>query len=369
MPEMTPTQRVLSPSLPIKKIASLFTVKQDVETFLTDFFDEQIRRSQQLDERYTALWKALRQVTLAGGKRLRPYMAVLTYEAYGGNNYQRMLPVAVAHELLHTSLLIHDDIIDKDYIRHGKPNISGLFQQEYGQLKTNDVDHYASSAALLGGDLLLSAAYQVITECNLPDAQKIRSLAEINSSMFVVGGGEFLDTEAILRPFNDQQALQIAHLKTAYYSFASPLQSGAILAGVKLAESQQLAKFGQALGIAYQLADDILGLYGQEDITGKSNSGDIREGKRTYIMAQALQLAAPDEIRELNHALGEPTLSEREAARVRIIVSSCGAKAATEAMINQYVDQALAILQRLHIPASYKTTMRQIIQRATKRDY
>lgn len=363
-PTLQPRQSAAQGMSPL----TLRSTRRDVEQFLGVFFAAQILASQQLDSRYALLWQALRQVTLAGGKRLRPFLTLLSYQAYGGESLDQVLPVAVAHELLHTSLLIHDDIIDKDYVRHGQPNIAGLFQVAYQHLSpTADISHYASSAALLAGDLLLSAASQVITTAELPDHLKLTSLQALSHSIFVVGGGEFLDTEAGLQPFDAARSLRVADLKTAHYSFVAPLQAGAILAGANARQLQLLADLGRSLGIAYQLADDIIGLYGDETISGKTNIGDVREAKRTYLMAQALTQCTPAEARRLQRLLGKSDISDSEALAVRRIVRTSGAKADTLAAIQNYVGQALDCLEQLQIPAASKAALRQIVTQATER--
>src|SRR5690606_2950472 len=217
---------------------------------------------------------------------------MLAYQTFGGEDYPAVLPVAVAQELLHVSMLIHDDIIDEDYLRHDTDNVSGIYVKRYARypLAEGQRSHFANSAALIGGDLLISAAYQVLASARISEQQKQQATDLLGEAIFVVCGGELLDTESSFIDLSEIDALKIAQLKTASYSFVSPLLMGAVLAGTDQKTQTTLRQFGSALGIAFQLADDILGLYGEEAVTGKSASSDLRQGKRTYMLLKALEL-------------------------------------------------------------------------------
>ena len=342
--------------------------KQRVNQFLDGFFRDSIDCSHGLDSNYGDLWRSMHQLSQAGGKRLRPYFLLLAYTAYGGNDVTAMVPIAGAQELLHLSLLIHDDIIDKDFIRYGQDNVSGIMRHKYRRLGAADnADHFGNSAAILAGDLLISGAYQAIVTSVLPDNKKMVALAQLGNAVFLVGGGELLDTESSLLPWGQSQSLKIADFKTARYSFVAPLVTGALMADAGKPDIALLEELGIAAGIAFQLADDLLGIYGDSDITGKSTIGDIREGKRTYMMEQALLRATKADQAILKKQLGNPKLTETQAKKVRDIVEKSGAKADCEAKINLYASQAIGILDSLSMNEAAKTAFRALIQKAAKR--
>jgi geranylgeranyl diphosphate synthase type I len=343
-------------------------VRRDVDQYLQGYFARQIAASSALHPAYGSLWQALQTVSLAGGKRLRPYLMLLSYQAYGGRGYRAVLPAACALELLHISLLVHDDIIDQDYIRHGQPNVAGLFRERYaGFPGARDVAHYADAAALLGGDLLLAGAHELVAASAAAAPRKLSVLQELDRTIFTVDGGELLDTESVMQPFDQVDPLQIAALKTAYYSCIAPLKVGALLAGAGQAEFRQLECFGTALGIAYQLADDLLGVYGDEAVTGKSIISDVREGKRTFLMAAALRLAGPADLRVLQAALGNARLSPAQAARVRTIMTACGARQAAIDEAAAHVARAGRSLDKLRIRPAVKPALRALIREAVER--
>lgn len=351
----------------------LFTrenITHDINQFLDEFFTDNVVRSELLDSNYAQLWRTMHQQAKAGGKRLRPYFVMLAYAAYGGTDYHEVIPVATAQELLHISLLMHDDIIDKDYMRHGQANVAGVMRTLYQEVGAADnAEHYANSAALLAGDLLISGAYQLIINSTLSNDLRLVALSNLSDSIFLVGGGELLDTETSFRPITIEDSLKIADLKTARYSFVSPLLCGAILNKIGQTEQDLLEEFGIALGIAFQLADDLLGIYGDPTVTGKSNLGDIREGKQTYLMLQALQLATPADRTTLTNCLGNPDLSAIQANQVREIVTRSGAQAACQQKIADYAHQASTILDKLDISANHKHAFQTIITKATERTF
>ena len=358
----------LAPKVVKKRLASRDQVKTDINYLLADFFTKNIARSLQFDENYSYLWQTIENLSIAGGKRLRPYLLVLAYQGYGGDGYKSVLPVAAAQELLHLSLLIHDDIIDNDYIRYGQDNISGSMRKKYQQLgSTTDAAHYGDGAAILAGDLLISGAHNLIVSSELSDTQKLLGLTCLEEGIFTVGGGELLDMESVLYDFDDTNTLKIAELKTAGYSCVVPLITGASLAGAAEGEITLLRKLALALGIGFQLADDLLGIYGDEAVTGKSNLGDIREGKRTYLMSQALSRSSEKDRTVLRDLLGNPQVNQAQAEKIRAILEQSGAKAATHQKIREYASEANDLLQQLKLSTAAKQALQLFIKNATER--
>lgn len=340
-----------------------------VNVTLDTFFEESIKEAELINDAYKQLWQNLHAVIKSGGKRVRPQMTLLAYDVFGGVDSNSIIQVAAAQELLHCSLLIHDDIIDRDYIRHGVPNIAGQYDTIYHPHVTDKAErtHYANSAALLGGDLLLSGAYQMIAIATIPDDKKILAQKILGQSIFEVAGGELLDTESAFRPNDFGDALQIARYKTASYSFIFPLQTGAVLAGASSEQLSALTSFGTALGIAYQLVDDLLGVFGDETKTGKSSSGDIREGKRTYLVEQCLERLSGKDRELFDLSFGDPDATITTIAKVKDLFISCGAKAATEQAIRQYETSARAALSQLSLAPEPQAEFEALIKKVVER--
>lgn len=353
-------------AVPSIHLTPIEQVRPDVTQRLLVFLGARLQKASSLDADYGDLWAAMHQLAQAGGKRLRPYLVCLGYQSFGGQNYQQAIELGAAYELLHLAMLAHDDIIDKDYVRYGQLNVAGQQRAKYLRHRPR-VDHYANSAALLAGDLLLNGAQQMILESSLSDTAKLAALKELGEAIFMVGGGELIDMESVLLPPESAQPIKIAELKTAYYSFIAPLTSGARLAGASPAQLRYLAAFGLSVGVAFQLADDLLGIFGDPKLTGKSVTGDIREGKRTFLMNQALELARPADRRFLQQSLGNQRLTQQQAARVRQILEQTGAREATRAAIQTYADHSRKALQKLAISDIARQTYDGLITRATER--
>jgi geranylgeranyl pyrophosphate synthase len=345
----------------------LEVVRADINKLLKDYYEDRLARAGTLHHDYAALWRAMRHLGAQTGKRFRPYIMLVTYQGLGGRDYQAVLPVAAALELLHASMLIHDDIIDRDYVRYGRPNIAGQYRVRYAHVDSAQRDHYAAAAALVAGDLALSGAYELIMASSLPDQTKIAAQRVLAESIFAVGGGELLDSEAVLHPFEDVDSLTIARLKTASYSFVCPLVMGATLAGADTAMQLQLQEFGKAFGVAYQLSDDILGLYGDESVTGKPTTSDLEEGKRTYLMQRALQLSGPADKARLLEILAAGAVNPKQANRARRIIRHGGALEETRTLMGQYLAEAEEILNNLPLQADARAELTALMRHTATR--
>lgn len=337
-----------------------------VNNQLAALFTAEIAKAERMSTSYVRLWQSIEQLVMAGGKRLRPYMTLLGYRAFGGEDDREALPAAVAQELLHAAVLMHDDIIDRDDVRYGVKNVSGQYKDHYMHI-TDEVErsHYAASAAILGGDLLISTAYRVIAESNIESDKKTRALTQLGESIFAVAGGELLDTEAALLPFDETNATAIAEQKTAGYSFISPLTMGAALAGAPDIALEKLRIFGRDLGIAYQFTDDLLGIFGDEATTGKTNTGDIREGKHTFLIEAYRQFGADETLFARTFGKSDAISADIDALKEHIAAS--GASEHVQTVVDEYAASARQALASLELEPEYQMAFEALITKATKR--
>jgi len=336
---------------------------------IDDFLARQKVKAQVMSPDYQEIWEELERLIHAGGKRLRPRMSILAYRAFGGQDVPSMLPAAAAQELLHVAMLIHDDIIDRDYIRYGVDNIAGSYNKLYSELVTDDAErlHYAQGAAILAGDLLLSGSYLLMAESMVP-AEKIIAIQKLlGQAVFEVVGGELLDTETAFRGMNAVSAETVARYKTASYTFILPLLVGARLTDLPSEDLSSVAEFGKNLGIAFQLRDDIIGVFGDEAATGKSTTGDIREGKRTYMVEQFFALATPDQKAMFKQYFGGASITNEQVDTVRKLLVASGALAATEEAVSFYESMARNALETLSIEPDCVDELESLITVATRR--
>lgn len=324
---------------------------QSVDEYLDKFCHTRIEEAELVYAEYARLWQAITNVLLAGGKRVRPYMTLLGYRLYSGKDDDGVFAVAIAQELLHTAMLIHDDIIDRDDMRRGQINISGAYNEHYMDA-VGDITmrrHYANSAAMLAGDALISEVYALMASLDTSIDKRRRAVNSMRQAMFAVVGGELLDTEAaFVREAADPKT--IALHKTAHYSFRAPLTTGAILGGASDEAVEQLGKVSDQIGLAYQWQDDLLGVFGASETTGKSTESDIREGKHTILSEQCLQLATDRDKREFVRLYGKPGVTPDEIVQVRQIMERSGARDAAGQLVEQHYNKALQLIAGLELP-------------------
>lgn len=339
-----------------------------INRYLDALLSRRISTAAEMSPRYETLWREIARIS-GFGKRLRPLMVIQSYEAFGGSDVSRIIPAAAACELLHISMLIHDDIIDRDLVRHGEPTIEAAYQRLYASEVSDKRirTHNARGAALLAGDLLLSEARGLITKCEAaPDALRHAGYA-FEQAVMEVAGGELLDVEAAHAPRGSIDPLSVMAYKTASYSFIAPLTIGAILAGALPADRALIRSFALNLGIAYQLTDDILGVFGNTDETGKSTSGDISEGKATYLVQQFYALADHGMIEEFERYYGKRGVTPEDSRIVRDLLTASGALHESEALIQTYVTRARHDLAALTLAPKYADDFEQLIVRSTNR--
>lgn len=347
------------------------TVAQNIDNYLIELIDEKIIRADKMSVRYGDLWRALEKLVKAGGKRLRPAMVYEAYVAYGGEHDDKApLLAGCAIELLHISLLIHDDIIDRDTIRHGALNVTGQYINKYSKSLSDDqeVMHFANGAALLAGDLLLAESHHLIASIDYisKDSSGLTATC-FADAIFAVCGGELIDTES---SFLDTHipALAMYEYKTSSYSFVGPLTIGAALAGASDTQLDQLRYIAHPLGVAYQLQDDLLGVFGNTLKTGKSSVGDIREGKRTYMVEQFDLLATKEQKDVFYRVFGVRDCSEEAYSEAGNILKSSGAKVACETKIDELTKYVHKQIDELTISSKHRMSFHAFADNCIKRN-
>ncbi|MCS5717360.1 polyprenyl synthetase family protein [Herbiconiux sp. CPCC 205763] len=352
---------------------------QHVERVLAVFFSDSHYRAKTLGAPYAALWETLER-NASGGKRVRPRMVMAAYEALGGTDLDAAAHVGAAFELLHTALIVHDDVIDRDFVRRGGVNVSGRYRDiaTTAGIPLPDAEHRGMSVAIIAGDLALFNAYRLIDRSGVDGILRTRLHDLLDEAMFVSAAGELYDVDFALRrasatgsgggagggaggpaelPTVDE-ILEMERLKTAVYSFETPLQAGAVLAGASAAAVAALGTFGRNIGIAYQVVDDLLGVFGDERDTGKTTLGDLREGKRTVLLAHA---ASRPEWAEVEGFIGSPDLTAAQAGRIREVLEKTGSRRFTEALARDFANRAWEALVDPELPDAAREEFRPVV--------
>ncbi|MEE3066638.1 MAG: bifunctional (2E,6E)-farnesyl/geranyl diphosphate synthase [Actinomycetota bacterium] len=321
---------------------------------------------------YTALISALEDFVLNGGKRLRPAFAYWGWRAVADTEPDtQVLLLFSALELLQACALVHDDVIDDSSTRRGRPTVHVHFAAAHRARQwRGSAERFGISAAILLGDVALAWADDIVFGADLPaDTQRrVRRIwADIRTEVL---GGQYLDivaeasaSESIASPMN------VATFKTACYTVTRPLQLGAAVAADRPDVQAVFQRFGTDLGVAFQLRDDVLGVFGDPRVTGKPSGDDLRSGKRTVLLAEAMELADnsnPLAANLLRSSIGAP-LTDPQVAELRDVIESVGALAAAEQRIATLTQRALADLAAAPISDAAKAGLSELARMATDR--
>jgi geranylgeranyl diphosphate synthase type II len=325
-----------------------------VDEVLTSFFGRAKDRAEALHPQYLSLWQHLERCTV-GGKRFRPRLVMTVHGLLGGTDRTAAATVAASFELLHTALIVHDDVVDGDFTRRGVPNVAGTYRNLAADLGSSPdkAAHTGLSAAVIAGDLALSNAYRLLSDVDVDPATR-RQLGDLlDEAVVASAAGELLDVLAPLDPTPQpvDDVLEMSRLKTAVYSFDAPLRAGAVLAGADAATVAALGEFGRIIGTAYQVADDLVGAFGDESRTGKTGWGDLREGKRTALISYAAE--QPQWVR-IAALLSRPDLTARDATEIRELLVASGARDRTLKLAHDLSEQALAALVQPFVPQTLR---------------
>lgn len=350
---------------------SLKDVATEVDDLLFIIFKEQQLNASDITDRYAELWSIIKDFVLLSGKRNRPYLLILAFQLYSGNhNHKEVLRIATSQELLHQAFLIHDDIIDKDYVRRGVANVAGKLLEYYQKTAHFSKDkslHAANSGALLAGDLLIAEAFKQIQLSGLSKNKLDYIYNLTQKSLFISAGGEFADVEASQSIIIETDTISLPSLKTATYSVVTPLIMGAFLADANQSEIDKLKILGDKIGTAFQLHDDELGVFGEESITGKTTIGDLREGKHTYMISQTFKQANKSQLKILKSLFAKSDLNNNEASLIRNVIIESGGREANKKLIKKLYEESLVIIDDLNVDQTGRDILNVFCKRAIDR--
>lgn len=319
---------------------------------------------------------------VTGGKRLRArfciagWRAVEEASARAADAPEAVIAAAAALEVFHAAALVHDDLIDNSDTRRGRPSAHRALEEGHrGAGWLGDPDAFGRSGAILLGDLLVAWSDDLLEE-GLATTSADRAAAARTQYALMrreVTLGQFLDVaeeSAFVTEPDDrhaERALRVASFKSARYSVQQPLAIGAALAGADSGQAAALAAFGHPLGMAFQLRDDVLGVFGDESATGKPSGDDLREGKRTVLVAYAREALAPPARRIIDELVGDPALDPGQIASLQRTIVDTGALERVEQLIADYVHEADRALSGARLGNAAVGELRDLARAATVR--
>jgi geranylgeranyl diphosphate synthase, type I len=288
-----------------------------------------------------------------------------------------VLALAMSLEVFHAAALVHDDIMDNSDTRRGKPSAHRAFEEVHRQRTySGDSEHFGHSTALLVGDLLLAWSDDLLNqalEAARSPSIRVATRAEFSTMRQEVTVGQYLDIheEAAWLHASEserlERALRVVTYKSAKYSMEAPLLIGASLAGASTQALDSLRAFGLPLGIAFQLRDDVLGVFGDSAVTGKPSGDDLREGKRTVLIALAEAAMPTGAKRIFNEMLGDRSLTGEQIEVMQETLQDSGALDKVEHMIDEYVNQAMTALEGASLSAGAVKELSRLAEAVTKR--
>lgn len=339
-------------------------LKSRVDRELERFVGAEAEALLALDDGLAPLVDVLTAVT-ARGKRLRSAFCYWGWRAAGRPDSDAMVRAAASMELVHAAAVVHDDIIDESALRHGMPTAHVALREVFADGPRPKAR--ARSMAMLAGDLLMSWAGQMFAGCGLPAAYlgRARGLWAVLARELIAGEAlEILHTEG---EADVRRSMKVIRYKTAKYTVEHPLHIGAGLGGAHPALREVFTDYGLPLGEAFQLRDDLIGLFGDPATTGKPNTDDISAARPTALIALTRQAATPAEQAELTALLGRRTLTAPQLRRVRAVVERTGARDRVEDMISERVKVAVCALDGAGLPDVAHRSLTRLADAATDR--
>ena len=294
----------------------------------------------QLERQPFGLYKPIRYVLSIGGKRVRPVLLLIAYNMYK-DDVQTVLPSAVAVETYHNYTLLHDDVMDRAEVRRGKPCVHKVWNE---------------NTAILSGDSMLVMAYQLVAQCPSRCLKPVLDL--FTATALEIGEGQQYDVDFEERmDVKAEEYIEMIRLKTSVL-LACALKMGALQAGAPAEDCDLLYRFGESVGLAFQLQDDLLDVYGDFDTFGKRIGGDILCNKKTYMLIKALEGADETQRRQLEHWIDAKEYNpDEKVAAVTSLYNEIGVRALCEDLINKYFEEARQVLDKVSLPAEKKEVL------------
>jgi len=304
----------------------LLNYKKIVDKKLAGYFSQKLREMNRVGASAKEAVRSIQYLTLAGGKRLRAAFMYWGYVGAGGKEIDNIIEVSMSIELTHIFLLIHDDIIDRDDFRHGVSAIHKKYENLARKFyKKVDAKHFGDSMAIITGDIAAAFGNEIIFNSKFKPEIILKALDKLQDIVTVTVSGEIFDVvlEAKGKAL-EKEVLKVHENKTAKYTVEGPLHLGAMLAGANDRILKDLSDYAVPIGIAFQIQDDILGVFGNERKLGKPVCSDLREGKQTLLIVKALGKGSKQQKKLIERLLGNKEITDKEIELFRQVVRDTG---------------------------------------------
>ena len=329
-------------------------IKNKIESQLSKF-TLQIDKSYSLGKLSPLLLSSIKDFLLRDGKRIRPILFVIGYLGFAKKQAPNLYTSALAIELLHDFMLVHDDIIDKSDTRRGKPSMHKLlnnYLKRYKNVKFNGQD-----LAIVVGDVIYAMSIDAFLSINEEPLRKERALRNFLKAAMYTGSGEFIELIGGLtsiKKTTKNDIYKIYDYKTAHYTFACPLSTGAMLAGANDTQVKKLFDYGIYLGRAFQIKDDILGIFGDEKKIGKSTLSDLQEAKQTLIIWYTYNNSNKSTKHLIEQTFAKKRVTKNDLLSIQKAMAGSGALAYAKNEISRFAEKANSLMTSSSIKSKYK---------------
>ncbi len=350
----------------LKSTLTIPSIPKKIEQHLSKFINEEIR-AYSLKKNSPLLASCLKDFVLRKGKRIRPILFIIGYLGFSKKEARNLYTAAVSFELLHDFFLIHDDIIDKSELRRGKPSVHTLLNSHLSKFPSRKFK--GEDLAIITGDVLYASAVKAFMSIKENPSRKEKALNIFVNTAVYTATGEFIELEKSIEPLNKlskKDIYSIYDYKTARYTFSSPLTCGAVLAGAKEKEIRKLYRFGISLGRAFQIKDDIIGIFSREKETGKSALADIQQAKRTLLIWHTCDNKGNKNRLSIKKIFFKKRARRQDLEKVQEIIRKSGALDYSLKEIKLLCKKAESILSSLEMKDKYKVSLKEFLRKILK---
>jgi geranylgeranyl diphosphate synthase type I len=318
------------------------TERIKINDSLERYFDRALKEVN--DKEMFKIVNQLKDYTMKGGKRVRPLLIVSAYRMFGGKG-DEIYDAAISIELSQSFFLIHDDIMDRSDLRRGFKSFHRKIEDMLGDIK--DKEHMAESLAIVAGDLAVDYSFDALMKSNFAVDLKLRAMEELIEIIKITGYGEGLDMYSSAGVKLSAQDLIRLHLrKTAKYTLEGPLLMGAFLAG-RTDNLHPMKAYGNLVGLAFQLHDDVIGLYGTQEVIGKPPKSDVNEGKQTLLMIKAMERSTKMERKFIEKCLTVGNINDDDFEKLKKLVKDKDSLDYSRWLIRKFVSSGKEYIEKL----------------------
>ena len=353
--------------------ASIEALRDEIRSELANYLASQRSYLSEISSELLPISEALDEFLLDGGKRLRPLFAYAGLLAAGGKSEPSIIRAISSLELLQACALIHDDLMDRSDTRRGRPAIHRHFENLHQSHAMNGIaNQFGEAAAVLLGDLALVWSDHMLNSSGISTSSLLAAHKIHDEMRIELMAGQYLDVrESGEKSYSVERSLRIARYKSGKYTIERPLHLGAVIGDPEGTRDGKLlsalSRYGLPLGEAFQLRDDLLGIFGDPEVTGKPAGDDLREGKRTVLMAMTLESLSGESRDELMKHLGSPEITPEKVEELRTIIRDSGAPEKVEALIDSLTKESLAAIEDPAIAVEAREYLTYIALSAVKR--